>query len=143
MANLGRIMALDAGEVRIGVAVTDPLGIICQPHSVIQSAGLEKDVEAVSKLVKDLEVKRIVVGMPLNQEGKPGPQAEKVMAFVERLRTAVSVEVVTQDERFTTASAQRMLIQADVSRKGRKKVVDKVAAQQILQTYMDRQRLSS
>lgn len=131
-------MALDVGDVRIGVALTDPLGIIAQPHSVIQSAGVRKDVEAICSLITETGTIRIVAGLPLNQDGKPGPQAEKVLSFLEALREATPVEVVTQDERFTTAFAQRSLIAAGVRREGRKKVVDKIAAQQILQTYLDR-----
>lgn len=138
MATEGRIMALDVGDVRIGVALTDPLGIIAQPHSVIQSAGVKKDVETICGLIAETGTIRVVAGLPLNQDGKPGPQAEKVLAFVEALREAAPVEIVTQDERFTTAFAQRSLIAAGVRREGRKKVVDKIAAQQILQTHLDR-----
>jgi putative Holliday junction resolvase len=132
-------MALDVGDVRIGVATTDPLRIIASPHSVIQHTSTEKDVEAIAKLVSDLGVVRLVVGLPLNQHGQPGPQAEKVLQFVDALKAKVDVEIVTQDERFTTAASQRTLIQADMRRKDRKKVIDKVAAQNILQTYLDRQ----
>ncbi len=138
MALAGRVVGLDVGDVRIGVAVSDPLGIIAQPHSVIRVATPEQDIEAVRAVVTEKEAVRIVVGLPLNREGKPGPQAEKVLAFVEALRTALGIEVVTQDERFSTAAAERMLIQANVSRKGRKQVIDKVAAHHILQTYLDR-----
>ncbi len=131
-------MALDVGDVRIGVAITDPLGIIAQPHSVIQCAGSKRDVEAIKDLIASTGTIRVVVGLPLNQDGKPGPQADKIFAFIETLRAATDVEIVTQDERFTTAFAQRSLIAAGVRREGRKKVVDKIAAQQILQTYLDR-----
>ena len=139
MSATGRILALDLGEVRIGVALSDPLGIIALPHSVIAASSLERDAAAVRDLVAETETVRIVVGLPLDLEGKPGPQAHKVLAFVERLRAAVDVEVVTQDERYSTAAAERVLRQAGVKRKKRKKVVDKVAAQHILQTYLDRQ----
>jgi len=138
----GRIVGLDVGSVRIGVAVSDPLGIMALPHSVITRTSLEKDLAAVRHLVAELEAIRIVAGMPLNQEGKPGPQAQKVSEFLDRLREAVDVEIVTQDERFSTAAAERMLIGANVSRKGRKKVIDKIAAHHILQTYLDRTKRS-
>ncbi len=140
MAWLGRVIGLDVGNVRIGVAVSDPLRIIAQPHSVIKCSSPRNDIEAIRKLVLETEAVRVVVGLPLNQEGKTGPQAEKVLAFIEQLRAVLDVEVVTQDERFSTAAAQRMLIQANVSRKGRKQVVDKIAAHHILQTHLDRQR---
>ena len=138
MTSLGRIVGLDVGDVRIGVAVSDPLRLIAQPHSVITRSNPEKDVAAVCALIGQTEAVRVVVGLPLNREGKPGPQAEKVLQFIEQLRTAVSIEIVTQDERFTTAAAQRMLIAANVSRRNRKKVVDKIAAHHILQIHMDR-----
>jgi putative holliday junction resolvase len=136
----GRIVALDVGDVRIGVATSDPLGIIASPFTVIKCETPEKDLEAIKAVVLEREAVRVVVGLPLNQEGKPGPQAEKVLAFCEQLRAVLTVEVVTQDERFSTAAAQRMLIEANVSRKGRKQVVDKIAAQHVLQVYLDRQK---
>jgi putative Holliday junction resolvase len=132
-------MGLDLGEVRIGVALSDPLGIISQPHTVLKAASPRRDAEAIRGLVEQTGTQCIVVGMPLNREGKPGPQAEKVLAFIELLRQVVPVEIVTQDERFTTAAMQRVLIDAGVRRDRRKQVIDKLAAQQILQTYLDRQ----
>ena len=140
MTITGRIVGLDVRDVRIGVAVSDPLGIIAQPHSVIRCASPDKDVEAVRQVVADSEAVRLVVGVPLNREGKPGPQAEKVLAFIERLRGVVNVPIVTQDERYSTAAAQRTLIAANVRRAKRKQVVDKIAAHHILQTHLDRQR---
>lgn len=131
-------MALDVGDVRIGVAVSDPLRIIAQAHSVIKTVSEQSDAESIRDLVRELNVSEIVVGLPLNQDGKTGAQAEKVLHFVENLKATVNCDVTTADERFTTAIARRSLIDANMSRKNRKKVVDKVAAQQILQTYMDR-----
>ncbi len=131
-------MGLDVGDVRTGVALSDPMGIIAQAHSVIDANPPEGAVDAISKIVDEQTVIEVVVGLPLNQRGERGPQAEKVMTFVELLRGKLSVEVRTIDERFTTAGAERFLIAAGVKRKGRKKVIDKVAAQQILQTYLDR-----
>lgn len=139
MEECGRILGLDVGDVRTGVAVTDPMRIIAQAKEVIQNTTMDKDVEAISKIVEETGAVGIVVGLPLNQKGEVGPQAEKVLAFIESLKKAVSVEIVTQDERFSTVAAERMLIEAKVRRKGRKKVIDKVAAQQILQAWMDGQ----
>ncbi len=138
MTSLGRIVGLDVGDVRIGVAVSDPLRIIAQPHSVITRSTPERDIAAVCGVIEQAEAVRVVVGLPLNREGKTGPQAEKVLQFIEQLRAASSVEIVTQDERFTTVAAERMLIAANVSRKNRKKVVDKIAAHHILQIHLDR-----
>jgi len=134
----GRMIGLDVGEVRIGVASSDPLGIIVSPFTVVKRTNLEADLKALVDIIKEREAVRIVVGIPLDREGKPGPQAEKTQAFIEQLRGVTDVEIVTQDERFSTAAATRMLIDANVSRKGRKEVVDKVAAHHILQTYLDR-----
>ena len=135
---VGRFVGLDVGDVRIGVAVSDPLGIIAQPHSVIKNVSREKSIQAIVDLVKEREAVRVVVGLPLNIEGQVGPQAGKVLAFVESLRAALDVEIVTQDERYSSSAAQSMLIAANVSRKNRKGIIDKVAAHHILQTYLDR-----
>lgn len=135
----GRLMGLDVGDVRIGVAMSDPLGIIASPHSVIVCRGLEEDAAAVAALVCEYAVGKIVAGIPLNQDGEEGAQAGKVRGFLEVLGRHVDVEIATMDERFTTALAERALIDADMRRAKRKKVIDKVAAQQILQVYMDRQ----
>lgn len=130
---------MDIGDVRIGVAVSDPLGIVASPHTVLDSRSDEKDAQAINDIVEDVEAVRIVAGLPLSLDGQVGHQAQKVLNFLESLRAVVSVEVVTQDERFSTASAERALLEANVRRKARKRVIDKVAAQQILQAYLDRQ----
>jgi len=136
----GRILGLDVGDVRIGVAVSDPFRIIAQAHTVVVCSSEQRAVEAIAAIAAELDAVLIVAGVPLNREGKPGPQAEKVLAFVARLRAALDIEVVTLDERYTTASAERKLIAANVRRKKRKAVIDKVAAQEILQTYLDSQK---
>ncbi|MBN2310044.1 MAG: Holliday junction resolvase RuvX [Candidatus Hydrogenedentes bacterium] len=138
MDEQGRIVGLDVGDVRIGVAVSDPLGIVAQAREVVERRSPEEDVDAIRRIVGEYEAVCVVAGLPLNQEGRPGPQAEKVLAFIEMLEAVVGVPVETQDERFSTAAAERALIAANVRRKGRKKVIDKVAAQYILQTYLDR-----
>jgi putative Holliday junction resolvase len=134
----GRIMGLDVGDVRTGVALSDPMRIIAQAHSVIDASSPPEAADAIRAIVEEQGVVQVVVGLPLNQRGERGPQADKVLAFVDMLREKLSIEVCTIDERFTTAGAERSLIAAGVKRKGRKKVIDKLAAQQILQTYMDR-----
>lgn len=138
MEATGRVLALDVGDVRTGVALSDPMRIICSPHGTIAMGAPAANVEAVRRLVTETEAVLVVVGVPLDREGKHGPQAKKVLEFVELLRDALDIPVETIDERFTTAGAQRALIAADVSRKKRKQVVDKIAAAQILQTYLDR-----
>jgi len=132
-----RILALDVGDVRIGVAVSDPSRIIAQGLSSITRTDLEKDIEAVSDLVNQYEAGEVVVGLPKMMDGEIGIQAQKVLDFVEAVKSKVKIPIIMQDERLTTVSATRVLIQADVSRKKRKKVVDKMAAVIILQGYLD------
>lgn len=143
MSRPGRLLGLDIGHVRIGVAMSDPLGILASPHSVIQCKDAEVDAAAIAQLVNEYEVTRIVAGIPLDQNGGEGPQAAKVRTFLDVLRQHTDVEIATMDERFTSALAERALIDADMRRDKRKKVIDKVAAQQILQVYMDRQSRST
>lgn len=131
-------MALDVGDVRIGVAVSDPLGMIATPHSVIPADPEDEAIESIAVLVRELGVQYIVTGLPLNQHGEEGKQAAKVRAFNEKLQAAIDVDVVTQDERFTSAIVERAMAQAGVSAKKRKQQVDQLAAQQILQTHLDR-----
>lgn len=136
----GRVLALDVGDVRIGIAASDPLGMIAHPKDSYRRSTPSADLDAVRKMVADLEAVRVVVGLPLNERGEVGHQAERVLQFVEQLRAVLPVEVVTVDERFTTALARRSLIEAHVRRDRRKQVIDAVAAQQILQMHLDRER---
>jgi putative holliday junction resolvase len=135
---VGRILALDVGDVRIGVAASDPLGITAQPHSVVAAVPADAAVQAIADLVGELGAQYIVAGLPLTKRGEEGPQAVKVRAFTEKLAGAVDVEIVLQDERFTTVLVERAMAQAGVNRKKRKLNVDMLAAQQILQTHLDR-----
>lgn len=138
MPVLERILGLDVGEVRTGVALSDPMGMFASPHGTVEMGGKEDPVAAVKRILAETGATRIVAGLPLNQHGETGPQAERVLAFLEQLRAAVDFPIETVDERFSTAAAQRMLIGAGVRRKGRKQVVDQVAAANILQLYLDR-----
>ncbi len=140
MPEIGRIIGLDVGDVRIGVAISDPLGITAQAREVIAARSPQEDAEAIRELVKEIGAVQVVVGLPLDQNGEVGPQAAKVLAFVETLRSVLEINIHTQDERFSTAAAQRALIGANMRRDKRKRVIDMVAAQHILQTYLDRQR---
>ncbi len=136
----GRIMALDVGEVRTGVAVTDPMQIIASPHCVVKEKSLEAALDRVAALTRELEPVLLVVGIPLDREGKPGPQAEKIERFIEALEPRISVPVYRQDERYSTAGAERMLIDANMRRNKRKNVVDKIAATHILEAYLQGQK---
>lgn len=132
-----RILALDVGDVRIGVAVSDPLRVIARGLESITRINAKEDVKAVNDLANQHEVIEIVVGLPKMMDGKIGIQAQKVLDFVELLKAEIEVPIALWDERLTTVSANRVLIEADMSRRKRKKVVDKVAAVLILQWYLD------
>ncbi len=131
-------MGLDVGDVRIGVAMSDPMGIIATPKEVVDGRDEAKAVAALAELVKENEVVAIVAGMPLDRQGERGHQAKKVESFLASLSETTGMEILTQDERFTSAAAHRTLDATNVRAKNRKGKVDQLAAQQILQTYLDR-----
>ncbi len=137
-----RTLALDVGTRRIGVAVSDPGGVVAQPLAVIEREGWETDRKRIATIVRDQDVDLIVVGYPLTLSMERGRQAELVDRFVARLRTAIPVTVVTWDERLTTAAAERVLLAADLRRAHRRRVRDAVAAAVLLQGYLDRRRAS-
>ena len=133
-----RIMALDVGTKRIGVALSDPLKITAQGLETFQRTTLEKDIAGLWQLIDDHEVSQLVVVLPKNMNGSLGFKAEEVQQFIADLTAERPIEVIWVDERLTTVSAERALLEADVSRAKRKKVVDKMAAVIILQSYLDR-----
>lgn len=136
-----RIMALDVGDKRIGVAVSDELQLVATPLTTLdRTQSVKADLRAVEQLVREHEVSKVVVGNPIMLRGTPGVQAEKVKGFAERLARRLRVPVEMQDERMTTLEAERRLIEADVSRADRKQVIDKLAATLILQSYLDAQK---
>lgn len=133
-----RSMGLDVGDKTIGVAVSDLFGWTAQGLETIQRVGIKKDLQRLEEIIKEHDVNKIVVGLPKNMNGTIGPQGEKVLEFNEKLKKRFSdVEIVSWDERLTTVAAERSLIEADVSRKKRKQVIDKMAAVYILQGYLD------
>ncbi|EFD04703.1 RNAse H domain protein, YqgF family [Peptostreptococcus anaerobius 653-L] len=134
---IGRIMGLDIGNNTIGVAVSDLMGMTAQGITTIKRESKKKDIEAIKDIIKEQNVNLIVSGLPKNMNGTVGPQAEKVMKFCELIKEETKLEVEFWDERLTTVSAEKMLISGDVSRKNRKKVIDKLAAVLILQNYLD------
>lgn len=133
-----RIIGLDLGTKTIGVAVSDPLGWTAQGVKTIKRVGLKKDIEEIKNMVNEYGAEKIVLGMPKNMNGTIGEAGERSLSFCEHIKNKIGIEVVLEDERLTTAAAQRILIEADMSRKKRKEVVDTVAATYILQTYLDR-----
>ena len=133
----GRIMGLDVGDRTIGVSVSDLMGITAQGVTTIRRESKKKDIEELKKIIKEHNVNRIVSGLPKNMNGTIGPQSEKVIKFCDLLKEETGIDIEYWDERLTTVSAEKMLIQGDVSRKNRKKVIDKLAAVLILQNYLD------
>jgi putative Holliday junction resolvase len=136
----GRILGLDIGEKRIGVALSDPEGILAVPVSAIGRKSLESDMEAVQALVLQNDAVRIVAGLPLSLDGSLGHQARRVQDFLHQLSLYVDIPVDTWDERFSTAAAARMMTEAGVKEEKRKERVDAMAAAFILQGYLDRRR---
>ncbi len=132
-----RIMGLDVGEKRIGIALSDQMGWTAQAHSVLVRKNLKDDLQNIIKLCGENEVAKIVVGFPKNMNGTIGPKAIEVQEFGDKLGEESSLPIIYWDERLSTVSAERILISADVSRQKRKKVIDKVAAATILQNYLD------
>lgn len=132
-----RVLGLDIGSKRIGIAVSDELGLTAQGIETLVSKGLEADIKHIVKLAGDYQAKEIVVGLPLNMDGTEGPQAKKVRTLMERIIQEVQIPVREWDERLSTVAAERTLLEADMSRAKRRKVIDKLAAVLILQTYLD------
>lgn len=132
-----RILALDVGEKRIGLAVSDPLGITAQGLEVLIRKNPQADLERLVEVARQWGVQKIVVGLPRHMDGRLGSAAPQILELVEILQKTLGVEVVTWEERLTTVEAERVLIQADVSRRRRRQVVDQLAAVLILQNYLD------
>ena len=138
---MGRVMALDVGDVRIGVAVSDLMGIIANPLETYTRKGdITRYVNYIVQLAKAHEVSLFVSGLPLGLNGLENEQTRKTREFVDALTAATDIPVKFMDERFTTLSAERVLIEGNVRRENRKKVIDKVAATIILQNYLDSKR---
>jgi putative pre-16S rRNA nuclease len=132
-----RILALDHGTKRIGVAVSDELQMIAQPLEFIPAEPFSSFLDRLKQLLAEKEVELVLVGMPRNMNGTYGPAALKVEQFVSVLRAAITVPVKTWDERLTSAQANRFLIEGNVRREKRKEKVDQMAAAILLQSYLD------
>ena len=132
-----RILALDVGHKRIGVAVSDPLGFTAQGLMVLERQDWDQDLDRLLKIARPYQVQEVLVGLPRHLNGRLSEQAEEIMALAQALGEALQAKVVTWDERLSTVEAERLLIEADMSRRRRRRVVDQVAATLILQAYLD------
>ena len=130
------ILTLDVGDARIGVAVSDPLGIIAQPVGLVTRVGWGPDIAKITEFAEQYGTRTLLCGLPLNMDGSAGGQAEKVRAFAQQLEKK-GFTVTFWDERMTTVTAERALIEGGVHRADRKRLVDKTAAAVILQAYLD------
>ena len=133
-------MGLDIGTHTIGVAVSDELGITAQGLKTLRRKSMEEDFKEIATIIGQFEIENIVVGLPKNMNGTLGKQAEIVLKWIKILIDKIPVPVVTWDERLSTVEATKVLLEADLSRRKRKKVIDKVAAVLILQGYLDQSR---
>lgn len=132
-----RVLGLDVGDRRIGVALSDALGVTAQRLTVITRSEPARDVQVIAALASEHDVAAVVVGLPLTMRGELGEQANRVMTFVDTLRRAVRCPVPVWDERLTTVQGERALLATDTPRQKRKRLIDQVAAQLILQAYLD------
>ena len=134
-------MALDVGNKRIGVALSDELQILAQPLYTIHRKGIERDIEEIVKIINDNNVEEVIVGLPKNMDGTTGFQGEKTIKFAEVLRQSTDRPLIMWDERMTTISARRIMIENDVKQRDKKNLVDTIAAVVILETYLSRKNM--
>lgn len=132
-----RIIGLDVGTKTIGVAVSDIMGWTAQGVTTVKRSDPDSDVAAIKKYIDEFEAGQVMIGLPLNMNGSAGPSVDMVRLFGEQLAAGTTVPIVYRDERLSTMAAERYLLEGDVSRKKRKKVIDKMAAVFVLQGYLD------
>jgi putative Holliday junction resolvase len=136
----GRTLALDYGDRRIGIALSDELGLVARPLMTLTRTTWPADLARLKTLIHDHDVRRIVVGLPLDMDGRRGGRARLTEAFMEKVRAATRLPVIPWDERLTTVQAERVLISGNVSRARRRTVIDQVAAVILLQAWLDARR---
>lgn len=142
---MNKVMGLDVGDATIGIAISDGLKITAQGKETIRRSQLKSDINQILDYIIDESVDTVVVGLPKNMNNSVGPQAEKTLQFVKQLKKKIQysdrnipqVKIIMWDERLTSVAAEKMMIQADLSRKKRKQIIDKIAAVYILQGYLD------
>ena len=132
-----RIMGLDVGSHTIGVAISDELEVTAQGLKTIKRKSIKEDLREINAIVAQFEISKVVIGLPKNMDGTLGKQAEMVFQWIKASKEKIHLPMVTWDERLSTVGASKILLEADLSRKKRKKVIDKLAAVLILQGYLD------
>lgn len=132
-----RTLALDVGTKTIGVAVSDELGISARGVTTIKRKQMSKDIDALSRIIDEYNPSEIVIGVPFNVDGTVGRRGRDILDFADSLRSAFSVQVRLWDESYSTADAEKVLLEANLSRRKRKRVIDKMAAVVILQDYLN------
>ena len=137
-----RVLGIDYGTKRHGLAVSDPLKIFSQPAGLVERQGSDLGLAKIARVIEEKEVERIVVGLPFHMDGRPGDHHDEVLALVAALEERFGLPVETVDERLTTVQAERTLALTRMTRKKRKERVDQMAAQLILQAWLDRSRTS-
>ncbi len=133
-----RVIGIDYGDVRIGIACSDMLRIIASPYETYKRLGDDRDLEYIARLAKEKDADTIVVGVPYSMDGTESEQTKKTRAFIESLKGFTDCKIVEIDERLSSWAAEQMLLEGDVRREDRKKVIDKVAASIILDSYLQR-----
>ena len=137
-----RVLCLDFGDKRIGMAVSDDLRLTAQNKGVIERKNIKSDLSEILTVIKTSQVEELVIGIPRNMNGSLGPQAEKVLGFIDKLKSKTDIPIYQWDERLSSSAVEKVLIKAKVRRQKRKKVIDAMAAQYILQGYLDYKKLS-
>lgn len=132
-----RILALDVGEKNIGLAISDKLGLIAQGLPTLRHQTKDEDISAIANILKAHHITEVVVGIPINLDGSLGKKAQEVAVFLEDLKKKITLPIKVWDERFTSVQAEKVLLEAGLSRKKRKKKIDQLAARLILQNYLD------
>jgi len=133
-----RVLGIDYGDKNIGLAISDPTGIIAQPHSIIKVTSLKKAANDIVEIIKEKNIEKIVIGLPLDMSGNIGNSAEKVQQFGDLIEKRINISIEYWDERFSSNGVERILRDAGIDkRQKRKKVIDKMAAAYILQGYLD------
>lgn len=133
-----RIMGIDYGEKRIGLAISDPLGLTAQGLKTMKRTNIQEDIQRIKEIVREKDVSEIVVGLPKHMDGSLGEKAQVVLAFIESLKEHIHIPIHAIDERLSTVRAHKAMLLGDLSRKKRKERIDMIAAQLILQDYLDR-----